>query len=262
MTTARRFEEKVALVTGAGRGIGAAAAALLAREGARVAVVDADLDLAHARVEEIRAAGGTAEPFRCDVRSAQEVEQAVDAAASALGGLDAVVNNAGVQRYGTVETTRLSDWDDVLDTNLKGPFLVARFSVPHLRARGGGAIINMASVQAFATQAGVVAYAASKGGVVAMTKTMALDHARDGIRVNAVAPGSVRTPMLEWAAGIFEPENPQAALESWGRSHPLGRVIEPDEVASLIAFLASGDASAITGATYLIDGGLLARAAV
>jgi NAD(P)-dependent dehydrogenase (short-subunit alcohol dehydrogenase family) len=255
----RRFDGKGALVTGAGRGIGAAVAQRLAREGATVAVVDFDADVAEDVAGAIRADGGQAHSYQCDVRDAAQVEATVDAAARDCGGLDAVVCNAGIQRYGTVESTVLAEWDDVIDTNLKGPFLVARFSVPKLRERGGGAIVNTASVQAFASQESVVAYSASKGGVVAMTRTMALDHAKDRIRVNAIAPGSVRTPMLEWAAGLFVPEDPQGAIESWGANHPLGSVIEPEEVASLIAFLASSEASAVTGATYLVDAGLLAK---
>lgn len=257
-----RFEGKAALVTGAGRGIGAAAARRLAAEGAAVGVVDFDLDVAEDVAAEIRGTGGVAAAFGCDVRRPDQVEATVAEVVAALGGLDVLISNAGIQRYGTVETTTMQDWDDVIATNLTGPFLMARFAVPHLRARGGGAIVNTASVQAFATQESVVAYSASKGGVVAMTKTMALDHARERIRVNAIAPGSVRTPMLEWGAAQFSPEDPEAAIEQWGRNHPLGSVIDPADVASLIAFLASDEARAITGATYLVDAGLLARIGV
>lgn len=257
-----RFQGKNALVTGAGRGIGEATAHRLASEGAAVAVLDRDLDVAAGVAAEITETGGRATPYACDVGEPDSAREAVERVVAELGGIDVLVSNAGIQRYGTVETTTLEDWRDVMATNVTGPFLMARFAVPHLRARGGGAIVNTASVQAFATQESVVAYSASKGAVVTMTMTMALDHARDGIRVNAVAPGSVRTPMLESSARIFDPEDPERAIASWGKGHPIGTVLEPTQVAALIAFLASDDASGITGATYRVDGGLLARAPV
>jgi NAD(P)-dependent dehydrogenase (short-subunit alcohol dehydrogenase family) len=258
----RRFEGKIALVTGGGRGIGEAASRRLAAEGAAVGVVDFDAGVAKAVAAGIREAGGTASAFQCDVRDIGSAEATVAAVVAEFGGLDVLVSNAGIQRYGTVETTTMQDWDDVIATNLKGPFLMARFAVAHIRQRGGGAIVNTASVQAFATQESVVAYSASKGGLVTMTKTMALDHAREQIRVNAIAPGSVRTPMLEWGATQFRPDDPESAIAEWGRNHPLGTVIDPADVASLIAFLASDEARAITGATYLVDAGLLAGLAV
>jgi NAD(P)-dependent dehydrogenase (short-subunit alcohol dehydrogenase family) len=257
-----RFTDRAAIVTGAGRGIGAATAAALAAEGGAVGVVDVDADVVDEVVGEITSAGGTALACVCNVRDPEAVERTVASVVDAYGGLDVLVNNAGIQRYGTVETTPLNEWDDVIDINLKGQFLFSRFAVPHLRERGGGAIVNVASVQAFATQPGVVAYSASKGAIVAMTKTMALDHASDHIRVNAVAPGSVRTPMLEWAAGKFVPDDPDGAIADWGSKHPLGQVITPDQVARLILFLASDDADAITGSTHLVDGGLLAKIGV
>ncbi len=145
-----------------------------------------------------------------------------------------------------------------MDINLKGVFLVSKFCVPEMVKRGGGAIINMASVQGLASQARVVAYTASKGGILAMTRTMAVDHAKDKIRVNAICPGSVDTPMLRWAADLFVPENPTQAIEDWGKLHPLGRVASPAEIARVVLFLASNDASFMTGSSVVVDGGMLA----
>jgi NAD(P)-dependent dehydrogenase (short-subunit alcohol dehydrogenase family) len=252
-----RFTGKVALVTGAGAGIGAATAKALAAEGAAVAVVDRDPATAEAVASEI---GGL--PLRADVRSSPDARAAIGDCAARLGGLDVLVNNAGVVRYGELPDLSEEDWDLQLDTNLKGPYLMARFAIPLMRERGGGAIVNLSSGQAVASQPLVAAYSASKAGVVAMTKTMAIDHGKDNIRVNCVLPGSVRTPMLHQGAELFGPDDPEAAMEAWGREHPIGRVIEPEEVASVILFLASDDAAAVTGAAYLADGGLTARLAI
>ena len=176
------------------------------------------------------------------------------------GELDALVYSAGVQRYGTVETTEPETWDEVFAVNVRGAYLVARAAVPALRARGGGAIVIVSSVQATASQTGVAAYAASKGALSTLARAMALDHAGDGIRVNSVAPGSVDTPMLRWAADQL-PRRPQQSTRwspHWGRMHPLGRVAAPEEIAAAIAYLASDDASAVTGTELRVDGGLLA----
>jgi NAD(P)-dependent dehydrogenase (short-subunit alcohol dehydrogenase family) len=180
----------------------------------------------------------------------------------AFGGLDVLVNNAGVVRYGELPDLSEEDWDLMLDTNLKGPYLMAKHAIPVMRERGGGAIVNLASVQAVVSQPLVAAYAASKGGVVSLTRTMAIDHAKDGIRVNCVLPGSVRTPMLRYGADLFEPSDPEAAIESWGRNHLIDRVIEPEEVARVILFLASEDAAVVTGAPHFVDGGLAVRSAI
>lgn len=252
------FAGKTALVTGAGAGIGAAVAHALAAAGARVGVLDADPAAAEATAAAVTAAGGEALALGADVRVEAEVARAVEALAGAFDGIDVLANVAGVVRYGAAPDFSEEDWDYVIDVNLKGPFLTARHVVPHLRARGGGTIVNTASVQAFASQRTVAAYSASKGGVVSMTRTLALDHAREGIRVNAIAPGSVRTPMLRDAAERFGPDDPESTMAGWGKLHPIGRLIEPEEVAEAVLFLAGPRSGAITGTTLLIDGGLSA----
>ena len=251
------FDGKVALVTGAGKGMGESIALAFARRGARVAALDIDLEAAQQTIAAMETDDGQAIAIRTDVRSEADIREAIAEAAGHFGGVDIVSNNAGVVRYGEVPDFPEEDWDFVVDINLKGPYLMARHAIPQMRKRGGGAIVNTASVQAFSTQRTVAAYSASKGGIVAMTKTMALDHAKDGIRVNAVAPGSVRTPMLIDAAQTFSPDDPDAALTEWGSVHPIGRLIEPEEVAEVVLFLAGPRASAMTGATLLVDGGLV-----
>jgi meso-butanediol dehydrogenase / (S,S)-butanediol dehydrogenase / diacetyl reductase len=256
----QRFANKVGLVTGAGMGIGAAVARALAREEAAVVIVDLDSVAAQSVAAEIERAGGKAVPVVGSVSVASDAERAVRTAVESFGGLDLVVNNAGVVIYGEVPDFREDDWDTVVDTNLKGQFLISKYAIPKIRERGGGAIVNLASVQALVSQREVAAYAASKGGIVALTKTLALDHAKDNIRVNCVLPGSVRTPMLQHAAELA-PGDPEETIAQWGRIHPRGTVIEPEEIAAVVLFLLSDDASAVTGAGYVADAGLSAQAA-
>jgi NAD(P)-dependent dehydrogenase (short-subunit alcohol dehydrogenase family) len=254
-----RFTGRVALVTGAGAGIGAAVARGFAAEGAVVALADRDGDAAEAVAAELRSGGARTTALAVDVRRADETRRAVEDCVAELGGLDVLVNAAGVVRYAELPDLDEADWDLQLDTNLKGVFLLSRAAIPVMRERGGGAIVNFSSVQAVASQPLVAAYAASKAGVVALTKTMAIDHGRDGIRVNCVLPGSVRTPMLRQGGELFAPDDPEGELERWGAQHPIGRLIEPEEVARVVLFLASDDASAVTGAPVLTDGGLAAK---
>ena len=253
----RRFANKVVVITGAGSGIGRTAALAFAREGGSVVIGDINETDGAETARQILKSGGYATAVRCDVRKPQDVEALIARAVADFGGVDVLYNNAGVVRYGTVEELSVEDWDFQLDINLKGTFLTCKYAIPQMRRRGGGAIVNTASVQAFASQKTVPAYAASKGGVVSLTTTIALDHADDNIRCNCIAPGTIRTPMVDQAADTFGPDDPEAAIAEWGRLHPLGRVGKPEEVANLVLFLASDEAAFCTGGCYRVDGGLL-----
>jgi NAD(P)-dependent dehydrogenase (short-subunit alcohol dehydrogenase family) len=227
------FSGKTAIVAGGSTGIGLAAAIALARAGARVALCSHD--------------PATLEPALAQVRSHGE----------AL--LDYLVYSAGIQTYGTVVDTPEEVFERTLAVNLKGAYLVAKHAIPRMIERGGGAIVNVSSVQGLACQSNVAAYAASKGALNALTRAMALDHARERIRVNAVCPGSVDTPMLRHSAELFKGAAPlEATLADWGRMHPLGRIASSAEVAEVIVFLLSERASFMTGAEVRVDGGLLA----
>jgi NAD(P)-dependent dehydrogenase (short-subunit alcohol dehydrogenase family) len=254
MTGDEEFAGKVAIVTGGAMGIGEAVAVLLAERGAKVAILDRDRETAEKVAAGLTARGLTAKSLPTDVAKGGEVRASVAAVAREFGGIDVVSNNAGIQRYGTVETTTEAEWDEVINVNLKSIYLVCHEAIAHLR-KTRGTIVNMASVQSFATQKSVAAYTTGKHGLIGLTRSMALDFAADGIRVNAVAPGSVDTPMLRWAISLDE--RPEALRKVVEKMHPLGRIANPREVADAVAYLASPRASFVTGTTLTVDGGLL-----
>ncbi len=239
------------MVTGAGRGFGAVVAELLARHGARVVVCDVDAASADATAGRITEQGGEAFAVRVDVSSPADTERLAEFAVEHLGGIDVLVNNAGISSAGTVCEVAPEDWDRVMAINLKGVYLCSRYAVPHMARSGGGSIVCIASASGVIGQEGQVAYNVSKHGVIGLVRCMALDHAADGIRVNAVCPGTMRTPMLD-ALGAEQ----LAALEAM---HPLGRIGDPAEIAQLVLHLASDESSFTTGAVFLADGGLTAR---
>ncbi|HET9209969.1 MAG TPA: glucose 1-dehydrogenase [Thermoanaerobaculia bacterium] len=250
-----RLENKVALITGAGSGIGRESALLFAREGARVAVADVNDEAGRKVVEELRAAGGEAVYVHADVSKAADAEGMIRAAKESFGRLDVLFNNAGIShaRDDDAVATEEEVWDLTMNINLKGVFLGCKYGVPALRRAGGGSIINTASFVALLGAATPqLAYTASKGGVLAMTRELAVIHAREGIRVNALCPGPLRTELL--MKYLDTEEKRQRRLVHI----PMGRFGEAGEIAKAALFLASDESSFTTGATFLVDGGITA----
>jgi NAD(P)-dependent dehydrogenase (short-subunit alcohol dehydrogenase family) len=241
----------VAVVTGAASGIGRAIAELLPERGWHVLAVDKNAE----GVGEL--AGERITPLVVDLTSAADCAR-IATAAQELGPLRGVVNCAGVELHGTVVDMPEEDWDLVMATNLKAIYLVARECLPLMEQAGGGAVVNIGSIQGMATQTSVAAYAATKGAIIALTRAMALDHAPQGIRVVCVCPGTIDTPLVRANAEYFSPGEPERSLRQWGALHALNRIGTTREVATAVAFMLSDDASFITGSSHLVDGGLLA----
>ena len=249
-----RLEEKVAAITGAGSGIGRASALLFAEEGAQVIAADRDETAAMAVVEEIRSRGGDATSVRTDVSDPEQVEAMVAAAVEIYGRLDVLFNNAGIQgELATTADCTIENWEQVITINLRGVFLGMKYAIPQMLKRGGGVIINTASAAGLIAFPGAPAYAAAKGGVLQLTRTAAIEYARQGIRVNAICPGAIWTPLMEnLVAGN---ETMRKMMEA---QEPLGRFGRPEEIARMALFLASSEASFCTGAPFIVDGGLVA----
>lgn len=252
-----RFDGKTIVVTGGALGIGQAICELLAERGAAVALLDWDAEAGNETSRKIEQAGGRAMFQQVNVADSQVVKAAVQQVREKFGRVDSLVVSAGIQRYGTAITTTDEQWEEVLNVNLKGAWNAARATLPFIEEAGGGTIVNISSVQGLATQPNVMAYTVSKHGLLGLTRSMAMDFAKQNIRVNAICPGTVDTPMLHWAASLDA--DPQSVIEACNQMHPLGRIARPREIAEVAAFLLHESSSFVTGAVWTVDGGLLTQ---
>jgi NAD(P)-dependent dehydrogenase (short-subunit alcohol dehydrogenase family) len=249
-----RLQGKVAMVTGAGGGIGAGIAQRFAREGARVGVLDLRVEGCQEVVDAIRTAGGEALALGADVGDEAQVEAAIAGVRESFGSVDVLVNNAAVMPSGRIHETSPDDFDRCLRVNLRGAYLMSRGVIPEMLARGAGSIIHMASVTGILGLPGIAAYSATKAGLIGLARAMSTDYARHGIRVNTVSPGTIDSPML--LNFLEEQSNPEYFRHAFDDMHPIGRVGTIEEVANVFVFLASDEASFVTGANYEVDGGI------
>ena len=250
----RRFEGRTVVVTGGGGGIGGATCRRFGQEGAKVAVLDLDADAAERVAGEIRDAGGTARAFRCDITVRSEVDAAIAGTEAALGAIDVLVNNAGWDVFRPFVKTEPAQWDRLIAINLIGALHMHHAVLPGMATRRAGRIVNVSSDAARVGSSGEAVYAACKGGLVALSKTLAREHARHGITVNVVCPGPTETALFEdYKQGAG---NPEKLVEAFTRSIPLGRIGRPDDLPGAILFFASDDAGFVTGQVLSVSGGL------
>lgn len=247
------IENQVVIITGGASGIGQATAIEAASKGGLVVIVDINDTAGNETVQMISEKGGKAVFSNTDVTNSEGIQVMVKAATE-LGPIKYLANSAGLQTYGTVESTSEEVWDTTMDVNLKSMFLVSQQVIPQIRNNHGGGIVNISSVQGLKCQKNVLAYATSKGAAIALTRSMGVDYAAEGISVNCICPGSIDTPMLRYGAG--EHGNPDEVIKEWGRHHPVGRIGSPDEIAKTVMFLWSPDSSFMVGQPVVVDGGL------
>lgn len=250
----RRLEGQRSVVTGGGAGIGRAIARRFAEEGARVLVADVDASAAERVAAEI---GGEALARGADVTRSEEVRALVEHAVEELGGLDVMVNNAGVGVAATAPQTEEAEWDRLMEVNLKGTFLGMKYAIPAIRDSGGGSVINMSSIAALVGLPERAAYSAAKGGIYSLTRAAAMDHVGEGVRVNCIVPGTVDTPWVQRITSGYE--DPEGAREAMKARQPHGRLVTAEEIAAMAAYLASEEAASVVGAAMVVDGGMTAR---
>ena len=254
---------KIAIVTGGAKGIGFGSTKRLLEDGATVVMFDLDEAGIALAKEALAQFGERLSGMKVDISSDAQVKEAIAEVGQKYGHIDYVVNCAGIQTYGTAVDTTEETWDRTFDVNVKSMYLTAKYAIPFMRKAGAGSIVNISSVQSLANQKGVVAYAASKGAINALTRALAVDHASEQIRCNAILPASVDTPMLRASARSFSKDRSEdEILNEWGKSHPIGRMASIHDIGELVGFLCSDKSSFITGSSYVIDGGLMTQVPV
>lgn len=249
-----RLEGKRAVVTGGASGIGKAIVQMFVKEGASVVVADIDFNSAKAFCEEL---DRKAIPFELNVTSSDNFKSLADFFEKEHGGVDILVNNAGIGMASKLSDTKESDWQRIMDVNLKGPFLGMKYFIPLMKKSGGGSIINVSSIAALIGLADRAVYSASKGGIIAMSRAAAIDHVDDNIRINCIAPGTVDTPWIERITQTYE--DPAAAKKAMKERQPHGRLVSPDEIAAMAVYLASDESKSTIGAVMVVDGGVTAK---
>ncbi len=250
--------ERTAIITGGAYGIGRAIAKRFAAAGDSVIIADRDRERGAALERELLDKNLSAVFYAIDLRDTGAVEELIGFAVSRFGGIDFLCNNAGVEINRSAEQFTQDDWNSMMEVNLRAAFIASKFAFPHLKERGGS-IVNIASVQGLACEANTAVYAATKGGLLALTRGMAIDFAPHGVRVNAICPGAIHTGMMEKYTETQA--DPEAVLNALGAKIPMGRIGKPEEIAAVAYFLASSEASYVTGAHFVVDGGLLAHLA-